>query len=211
MRNTVVSTLLVLGLAAAGFAYVALSGAATVEGFDYARFEPVGDAAAPVKVAVIEDLRCPSCRKTNLEILPQALGEYVARRQVVVYHVPFTFTRSDSLALGVLARSHSVHHGVPLHEVNAALYRADSPRLSLEAAEALLVERFGEVAADAREELERVAAQRLRDDGKYLARLGISQTPTVIVDDVVLHAPAAALLRQHIELALARARSNRPG
>lgn len=204
MRKSVVSTLIICLLALAGFGYVALSGSSQVGDFNYARFSADRSDAAGVRLAVIEDLRCPSCRRHHLEVLPKVLQRYAPAQRPVVYYVPYPVTRSDSMALGIKAQSYAAHHRVPLHEVNQALYEADSTRLSLDEAEALLARRFGAIAPDARAALDAESERKLREDARYLSSLGIASTPTVIVDGAVLQGPKAEVLQEYIDKALER-------
>lgn len=206
MLKPLISTLAVALLALLGFAYVALSGSPEIGDFDYARFTAEGSDTAPVRIAVIEDLRCPSCRRNHLDVLSKILPKYTPAGQAVVYYVPYPVTRSDSMALSAKALSYASFHKRPFSEISLALYQADSTRLSLDEAEALLAREFGPIPADARAALDEASQQQLREQNRYLSSIGIVSTPTVIVNGAVLQGPKAEVLDEHIEKALERSR-----
>lgn len=202
MRKSLLSTIVVCVLALLGFAYVVLSGSSQIGDFNYARFSAEGSGDAPVRIAVIEDLRCPSCRRHHLEVLPKVLDKYTPAQRPTVYYAPYPVTRSDSMALSVKAQSYATFHHRPLHEVNQALYEADSTRLSLDEAESLLARRFGAIDAAGRAALDAESERTLRENARYLSSLGIASTPTLIVNGVVLQGPKSEVLQQHIDKAL---------
>jgi protein-disulfide isomerase len=206
LPKSLISTAAVVLLALLGFAYVALSGSPRIGDFNYARFTAEGSSTAPVHIAVIEDLRCPSCRRNHLDVLQKVLPRYTPTQQAVVYYVPYPVTRSDSMALSVKALSYADFHKRPFSEISLALYKADSTRLSLDEAEALLAREFGPIAADARAALDAQSQERLREQNRYLSSIGIVSTPTVIVNGAVLQGPKAEVLAEYIEKALDHSR-----
>lgn len=201
MPKSAYATLLVFVFAISGLAYVLASGPERLPEFDYARYLPASELDAPVKIAVIEDLRCPGCRIAHMEVLPKALEFSASEPAPALVHIAYPVARTDSLALNVLARSYARHHRRDVGEVNDLLFAADSPRLSLEQAEQLLEQRYGAIDPQQRGSIEQAVEKQLREDIRYLRSLGISTVPTVIVNGTVLHGPKAEVLAEHIRAA----------
>jgi protein-disulfide isomerase len=201
MPRSALLSALVFVLAFSGLAYVLASGPEQMPEFSYARYFGESAQAAPVRIAVIEDLRCPGCRKSHVEVLPRALSELADEVQPELVHITYPVARSDSLELAVLAQTYARYHERPGAEVSALLFEADAPRLSLKQAEDLLLKRYGAVDPDERKAIEDAAEKQLREDASYLRSLGIASVPTVIVNGVVLHAPRAEVLIEHIRSA----------
>lgn len=201
MPKSALLSALVFALAFSGLAYVLASGPEQMPEFSYSRYFAESAQAAPVRIAVIEDLRCPGCRKSHVEVLPRALSELADEVQPELVHITYPVARSDSLALAVLAQTYARFHERPAAEISALLFEADAPRLSLEQAEEVLLKRYGTVDPARRPAIEQAAEKQLREDAGYLRSLGIASVPTVIVNGAVLHAPRAEVLIEHIRSA----------
>jgi|GEM_PF-6025510 len=200
MRKSLFATIALFFFALIGLAYVLASGPERLPEFDYSRYLPESQYLAPVRIAVIEDLRCPGCRKSHMEVLPKVL-DLVERTDFAVVHIPYPVARVDSLALNVMAQTYAIYHGRLPSEVNALLFEADAPRLSMAQAENLLLSRYGAIDSTLRADLELAAERTLRENVRYLRSLGIGTVPTVIVNGVVLHAPRAEVLAEQIRAA----------
>jgi len=201
MPKSVLLSLCIFALALAGLVYVLVSGPTQLPEFSYSRYFSDSAQPAAVRIAVIEDLRCPGCRKSHVEVLPRALSEFAGELQPEVVHITYPVARSDSLAMAVLAQTYARFHARSGAEVSGLLFEADSPRLSLDQAEALLLKHYGPVDPEQRSGIEQAAEKQLKDDASYLRSLGIGSVPTLIVNGTVLHAPRAEILIEHIRTA----------
>ena len=65
----------------------------------------IGQANAPVTIALWGDYQCPFCKRFEVETLPQIIKNYVDAGKVKVVFMDFTFLGSDSTTAALYSRS----------------------------------------------------------------------------------------------------------
>jgi protein-disulfide isomerase len=65
----------------------------------------IGQAGAPVTIALWSDFQCPFCKRFEVETLPSIIKDYVDAGKVKVVFLDFTFLGNDSVAAALYGRS----------------------------------------------------------------------------------------------------------
>ena len=65
----------------------------------------IGQANAPVTIALWGDYQCPFCKRFEVETLPQIIKNYVDAGKVKVVFMDFTFLGNDSITAALYSRS----------------------------------------------------------------------------------------------------------
>lgn len=176
----------------------------------------LGHPDAPVVVEVWEDFQCPFCQRFTLQVKPAIVSEFVESGDARLVFRSLAFLGEESRWAAVAASLAAEQNGFwPFHDYLFANLHGenvgsfDLDRL-LEAAEAsgLDMARFrsGMQLDAARERFVSIEAEARRDAGA----LGISATPTVVVNGVPLQVPSLEGVRAGILAALAAARATAP-
>lgn len=154
----------------------------------------IGDAAAPVAVALYYDYQCPFCQQFELAVTPQLIANYVQSGKVKLVFKDFQFLGQDSMDTAVFGRALFEAQPDKFHEWYMAVFTAqdeegDEGFGDMASVVALAktipgidVARVETLAKEKRSEYE-AAINADRAEG---ASLGINGTPTVVVGDQVV-------------------------
>lgn len=154
----------------------------------------IGDAAAPVAVALYYDYQCPFCQQFELMVTPQIIKNYVETGKVKLVFKDFQFLGQHSLDAALFGRAVFEAQPDKFHEWYLAVFTAQDDEgdagfgdmasiaelsrgiqgLDVARIQALVEEKGDEYAA---------AIMADRAEG---ASLGINGTPTVVVGDQVV-------------------------
>lgn len=170
----------------------------------------LGRADAPVTVEVWEDFQCPFCQRFTFEVEPLIVEQYVASGDVRLVFRNLAFLGEESHWAAVAASLAADQNKFwPFHDhLFANLFGENQGSYSLdrflEIGEAVDLEmeafRDGLSLDAARERFSAIQAEARTD----ASALGISATPTVVVNGVPLQAPDFATVAAAIDVALSQ-------
>jgi protein-disulfide isomerase len=172
----------------------------------------IGDANAPVKIAIFEDFKCPACKFFDENVWPKLEREYIDTKQVQAYFINYAFLAPDSRTAAVAGECVYQQNEALFWEYKKIVYRSQGPESQAWATPARLTELAREYVPD-------INADELRsciDENRYeeavqndLAMgtaIGVRGTPSVFVNGTkVENANDYAQVKALIDEALAGA------
>lgn len=164
----------------------------------------VGDASAPVRVIEFVSFTCPHCAKFHTDILPVLKQRYVetGRVSIELHELPLN---GPDLAAAMLARCGPEERYFPFADALFSSQRewayADSPLGALTAYARL----NGMSAADVQQCLSDTSLREglLKRKETAMGKHGLTGTPSVVVDGVVVDPPTLEAISSAIDRALA--------
>ncbi len=171
----------------------------------------MGDPAAPVVVEVWEDFQCPFCHRFTYEVEPLIVEQYVKPGDARLVYRTLAFLGDESQWAAVAADLAAEQNMFwPFHDYLWANYGGENNGafhldrlLQMGEAAGLDMDAFraGLVLDKARERFARIEA----DSAVDAYALGISGTPTVVVNGVRLESPDFGTIADAIDIELAKA------
>ena len=166
----------------------------------------LGDASAPVTMAVFEDFRCPGCQNFELNVMPDIRREYVddGRVRVAYFDLPVVAPVTASEHVARVGECVFRQSNDAFWEMKTPLYRAqqqlgDARRvveLALTYAPGIDAGALDACLADPS------SLQAVRDDATLAVRLEVRATPTVFVNGRMVDSPSATAVRAALDAAL---------
>ncbi len=166
----------------------------------------LGDASAPVTMAVFEDFRCPGCQNFELNVMPDIRRDYVdgGRVRVAYFNLPVVAPVTASEHVARVGECVFRQSNDAFWEMKTPLYRAqqqlgDARRvveLALTYAPGIDAGALDACLADPS------SLQAVRDDATLAVRLEVRATPTVIVNGRKVDSPSTAAVRAALDAAL---------
>jgi protein-disulfide isomerase len=166
----------------------------------------LGNASAPVTMAVFEDFRCPGCQNFELNVMPDIRRDYVddGRVRVAYFNLPVVAPVTASEHVARVGECVFRQSNDAFWEMKTPLYRAqqqlgDARRvveLALTYAPGIDAGALDACLADPS------SLQAVRDDATLAVRLEVRATPTVIVNGRKVDSPSAAAVRAALDAAL---------
>jgi protein-disulfide isomerase len=210
-RLTII-TAVVLVLAILGFVIFNQTRPADPSQLSYEGQPAIGDANAPVKIAIFEDFKCPACKFFDENVWPKLEREYIDTKQVQAYFINYAFLAPDSRTAAVAGECVYQQNEALFWEYKKIVYRSQGPESQAWATPARLTELAREYVPD-------INADELRsciDENRYeeavqndLAMgtaIGVRGTPSVFVNGTkVENANDYAQVKALIDEALAGA------
>lgn len=108
--------------------------------FDYEELPVLGDPKAPIRLVEVGDLKCPTCKFLNTEILPQIKKEFVDTGQVALYFFHQAFIAPDSTTAAIAAHSVFDQDNTAFWTYVDALYREQGEERKEWATEEFLIQ-----------------------------------------------------------------------
>jgi protein-disulfide isomerase len=176
----------------------------------------LGAPDAPVQVEVFEDFQCPYCQRFTLQVEPQLVDQYVVPGKVRFIYRTLAFLGDESQWAAVAADLAADQNKFwPFHDYlftnnlgeNVGSFSLDR-LLQMAELSGLDMDQFraGMTLDNARQRFAAIQA-----DGRQRAgELGISATPTVVVDGVVMDSPDFDTVSAAIDAAVAKAADEAP-
>lgn len=178
----------------------------TVAAIDVSGQPLLGNASAPVTMAVFEDFRCPGCQNFELNVMPDIRRDYVedGRVRVAYFNLPVVAPVTASEHVARVGECVFQQSNDAFWEMKTPLYRAqqqlgDARRvveLALTYAPGIDAGALDACLADPS------SLQAVRDDATLAVRLEVRATPTVIVNGRKVDSPSAAAVRAALDAAL---------
>ncbi len=166
--------------------------AATGE-LSYENQPALGDAAAPVKLAVFEDFKCPACKFFETNVFPGLERDYIDTGRAQLVFVNFPFIGPDSTTAAVAGECAYRQNEAAFWEYKTVLYRAQGAERAEWATPARLEELAQNVgdldAAELRTciDEQRYAAE-VTSDLDMAQAVGVNSTPSLFVNGTKLEA-----------------------
>lgn len=198
MRLAVILTLLAVGVLAA---IVVLTNQQETPAVETAEIDlmgqPVlGESDAPVTVVEFGDFKCPSCKAWGEMIYPQLVEDYVETGDVRFSYVNVLFHGNESLTGSLAAESVYQQSPESYWDFHKALFAAQpaanhdalwlTPEKVLEVAAEFPAVDTAQLKADLEQETTR---EKVQVDEALVEQVGVSQTPTIMVNGQVLEDP----------------------
>lgn len=166
--------------------------AATGE-LDYEGQPVLGDADAPVQLAVFEDFKCPVCKRFDENVYPQLERDYLSTGKARLSFVNFPFIGPDSTTAALAGECAYHQNEAAFWDYKTILYRAQGDERTPWATPARLEELAQNVgdlnAADLRACVEdKRYADAVDGDYKMGEAVGVGGTPTLFVNGTPLAA-----------------------
>jgi protein-disulfide isomerase len=108
----------------------------------------LGDANAPVKIALFEDFKCPACKYFDENVWPKLEKEYINANQVQAYFMNYAFLAADSRTAAVAGECVYQQNEALFWEYKAILYRSQGQESQAWATPARLTELAREYVPD---------------------------------------------------------------
>ena len=147
----------------------------------------LGDADAPVRLAVFEDFKCPACKFFENNVFPQLERDYLSTGQAQLTFVNFPFLGPDSTTAALAGECAYRQNETAFWEYKTIVYRAQGDERS----EWATPERLEELAQNVGD-LDATALRTCVDEERYanevasdleLGRaVGVNSTPSLFVD-----------------------------
>ena len=153
----------------------------------------LGDAAAPVKLAVFEDFKCPACKFFEDNVFPGLERDYLDTGRAQLVFVNFPFIGPDSTTAAVAGECAYRQNEAAFWEYKTVLYRAQGAERAEWATPARLEELAQNVgdldAAELRTciDEQRYAAE-VTSDLDMAQAVGVNSTPSLFVNGTKLEA-----------------------
>ncbi|MBW6455931.1 MAG: DsbA family protein [Trueperaceae bacterium] len=169
--------------------------------------QPVlGDASAPVTMAVFEDFRCPGCQNFELNVMPDIRRDYVqdGRVRVAYFNLPVVAPVTASEHVARVGECVFQQSNDAFWEMKTPLYRAQQQLGDARRAVELALTYAPGIDAGALDAClaDPSSLQAVRDDAALAVRLEARATPTVFVDGVKVETPSASAVRAALDAAL---------
>jgi len=154
-----------------------------LDSFDPAERPALGEADAPVRVAVFEDFSCPGCQQFKAQFTPQIVSAYVETGEAVYFHADFPLPVDETWSYAVASAARAVFEEAG----NDAFWGFASAIYEHQGSYAYDVieetaDEYG-VGAEARAAAENETHRDwLDDDREQGEEWGVEGTPTVLVD-----------------------------
>lgn len=148
----------------------------------------LGQADAPVEIAVFEDFKCPACQFFDAEVMPQIERELVDTGQAKLYFLNYPFIGPDSAVAANAGECVYQQDEVAFWDYKTFVFRAQGPESEAWATPAFLAD----VARDNLPALDADALQSCIEDETYAEQVaseremgnaaGVQGTPSVFVN-----------------------------
>ncbi len=171
----------------------ALPTAGTTSELSYEGQPALGDADAPVKLAVFEDFKCPACKFFENNVFPGLERDYLDSGQAQLVFVNFPFLGPDSTTAAIAAECAYHQNEAAFWEYKTILYRAQGDEREQWATPARLEELAQNVG-----DLDAAALHTCIDEQRYAddvtsdlemgQAIGVNSTPSLFVNGTKLEA-----------------------
>ena len=185
--------------------------------FDLSNKPMAGEESAPVEMIVVEDFKCPACKRFEAEVYPQVQNEYIRTGQVKSYFVTWPFLAEmaqldeDDSKYAAQAVQCAFENGGSdaFNQYKSILFRAQGPANEIWASKQRLKELAGNVGA-----IDQAAFGSCLDSDATLATVeanekealasGVNSTPTVFINGEKVEDTTQAGVKAAIDAALAQ-------
>jgi protein-disulfide isomerase len=166
----------------------------------------LGNASAPVTMAVFEDFRCPGCQNFELNVMPDIRRDYVedGRVRVAYFNLPVVAPVTASEHVARVGECVFQQSNDAFWEMKTPLYRAQQQLGDARRVVELALTYAPGIDAGALDAClaNPSSLQAVRDDATLAVRLEVRATPTVIVNGRKVDSPSAAAVRAALDAAL---------
>ena len=180
---------------------------ATAE-LDLSEQPSLGEAGAPVQIALFEDFKCPACKYFTETVFPQLKEEFVDSGQAEVYFVNYPFLSPDSTTAALASECVYAQDEAAFWQYKTQVFEAQGPESEAWATPELLTELVEEHLPDIDAGalrtciLERRFAERVSEERRMGEAAGVNGTPSVFVNGVQVERPELGSIRTAVEGAL---------
>lgn len=154
----------------------------------------IGEASAPVTIAVWSDYQCPFCKKFEVETLPSIIADYVDAGKVKVVFMDFVFLGNDSVDAAVYGRAVWKLYPEQYFAWRTAMYEAQDEEGDQGFGDASSIDALtakipgidaAKVAADVKANRDgyKAAADADRAEGQ---KIGINATPSFVINTQII-------------------------
>lgn len=154
----------------------------------------IGQASAPVTIAVWGDYQCPFCKKFEVETLPSIIADYVTAGKVKVVFMDFVFLGNDSIDAALYGRSVWKLYPEQYFAWRTAVYEAQDEEGDQGFGDAASIDKLNATIAGV--DAVKVAADVKANKGAYQAmvdadkaeaqKVGIGATPSFVIGTEVI-------------------------
>jgi len=154
----------------------------------------LGQANAPVVIAVWSDYQCPFCKKFEIETMPEIIKNYVDTGKVKVVFLDFVFLGDDSIAAAAYSQSVWKLYPNKYFEWRIAMYTAQDQEGDQGFGDAESIDKLNatisgidaaKVAADVKANMSAYQT-RMNADKAEAQKVGINATPSSIVGTQII-------------------------
>lgn len=157
-----------------------------------------GDSNAPVTIIEFGDYKCPSCKGWDEEILPQLEQDFIQSGEVNVVYINTLFHGAESGLAALASESVWENHPDAFWDFHSGVFAAqpqvqshDDPWVTPEAMIDVANATDGDIDLEvlARDMVEQTYIDRVRTDMELVDEYEVTQTPTIMVDNIKLNDP----------------------
>jgi protein-disulfide isomerase len=148
----------------------------------------IGDANAPVKVAIFEDFKCPACKYFDENVWPKLESEYINTNQVQAYFINYAFLAPDSRTAAVAGECVYRQDEALFWQYKEIVYRSQGQESQAWATPARLTELAREYVPDINADELRTCIDENRHETEVTSDLemgvavGVRGTPSVFIN-----------------------------